>query len=201
MDLLGKFLGQFSRDREDRDDEDNYYLDDDYYDNDNVDDGDYDNYDEDEEPEQSRGGFFANMRRAASRSDRNEDERQEARSEGVFSKRNKVVRMQQAPSTMEVTMKRPRVFNDAKDICDDLLDGKAVVINLEGLDERTAQRITDFTFGVLASINGDVQKISTFVLIASPQNISLSGDFKGDFSKGYMGSEQPAQRAVGAFGY
>lgn len=196
MGFIGNLVGQI-RGR-DNDDNDDYYLDDDY--DEQMDSDDYDDDYEDDEEDQPRSSIFAGLKSRASRSD---DDRQEAKSEGIFTRRSnsKVVKMQQAPASMEVTMRRPKVLDDARVICEELLDGKAVIINLEGLDSSTAQRITDFTYGVLTSIRGGMEKVSSYILIASPQNIALTGDFKGDFSRDYMGEEQPQRRAAGGYNF
>ena len=68
--------------------------------------------------------------------------------------------------------------DDAKEICDYLLAGKAVVLNMEGIHTETAQRIIDFTSGSTYSMNGNLQKISNYIFIATPQSVELSGDFQ-----------------------
>jgi cell division inhibitor SepF len=69
-------------------------------------------------------------------------------------------------------------MDDSRDICDYLLDGKAVVLNMEGLHMEIAQRIIDFTSGAAYSMNGNLQKISNYIFIATPQSVELSGDFQ-----------------------
>ena len=78
---------------------------------------------------------------------------------------------------MEVYMIRPTVLDDAKEVCDFLLSGRAVIINMENVKSDLAQRIVDFTSGSVFSINGNLERISKYILIVSPQSISLSGDF------------------------
>jgi cell division inhibitor SepF len=41
-----------------------------------------------------------------------------------------------------------------------------------------AQRIIDFTSGACYSINGNLQKISNYIFIVTPQSVELSGDFQ-----------------------
>ena len=79
---------------------------------------------------------------------------------------------------MEVTMIKPTSMDDSRDICDYLLAGKAVVLNMEGIHMETAQRIIDFTSGATYSMNGNLQKISNYIFIATPQSVELSGDFQ-----------------------
>lgn len=145
-----------------RADDDEYFLDEGYYD-----DEDY----EDEQPSLRNGGIFGKRQSAA-------DNQPETRSGGFFG-RGKVTQVTNAP--MQVAMKKPKNTGDAKDICNELLAGKAVVVNLEGVNSDLAQRISDFTYGATYSLDGDIQKISKYIFIASPYNVTLSGDFDNSF--------------------
>ena len=88
-----------------------------------------------------------------------------------------VVSMRQ-PRSLEVCMIRPKTVEEGREICDTLLTGRAVVINLEGINMDIAQRIIDFTSGACYSINGNLQKISNYIFIVTPQSVELSGDFQ-----------------------
>ena len=63
---------------------------------------------------------------------------------------------------------KPTSLEDAREICDYLLAGKAVVLNMEGIHTETAQRIIDFTSGATYSMDGNLQKISNYIFIATP---------------------------------
>ena len=76
-----------------------------------------------------------------------------------------------------MTMVKPTSMNDSQEICQYLLAGKAVVLNMEGLNMEVAQRIIDFASGATYSMNGNLQKISKKIIIATPSNVELSGDF------------------------
>ena len=75
-------------------------------------------------------------------------------------------------------------MNDSQEICQYLLAGKAVVLNMEGLNMEVAQRIIDFASGATYSMNGNLQKISNSILIATPESVELSGDFQELISGG-----------------
>lgn len=94
---------------------------------------------------------------------------------------------------MEVTMIKPSSMDDSRDICDYLLNGKAVVLNMEGLHSEIAQRIIDFTCGAAYAIDGNLQKISNYIFIATPENVELSGDFQNILA----GGTEPAVGNVG----
>ena len=48
---------------------------------------------------------------------------------------------------------------------------------MEGMRMEMAQRIIDFTCGATYSMNGNLQKISNYIFIATPASVELSGDF------------------------
>lgn len=78
---------------------------------------------------------------------------------------------------VEVCMIMPKTFEDANTIADQLIANKAVVLNLEGIDMSSAQRIIDFASGACYTVGGNLQKISKKIFIVVPQAMSLSGDF------------------------
>ncbi len=81
-----------------------------------------------------------------------------------------------AKGSMNITLEKPKGFEDSGAISDKLLEGSAVVLNLEGLDPAVAQRVVDFIFGAMHAINGKYTQVSKYILIFSPQEVELSGD-------------------------
>jgi len=79
---------------------------------------------------------------------------------------------------MEVCVIRPTSIDDGREITDTLLDGRTVVLNVEGLPVDVAQRIIDFTSGSCYAISGNLQKISNYIFIITPSNVDISGDFQ-----------------------
>ena len=106
---------------------------------------------------------------------RDEEEEEEESKPRLFSR--KVAPVKKSGS-LEVALVKPSVFDDAKTIVDDLLYGKAVVLNMEGINTEVAQRIIDFTSGAPYSMNGKLQKISNYIFIITPESVSLSGEFQ-----------------------
>ena len=167
MSLLGKIMDSM---RLSESDDDDYFLDDDYEEDDRPprkslfgkrDEEYYD--DDDEEPEEPARPRFL----------------------GRSSSNSKVVPMKR---NMEVSMIKPTSIEDAKEICDYLLAGKAVVLNMEGLHTEIAQRIIDFSSGATYSMDGNLQKISNYIFIATPNSVELSGDFQDMLGGGGGGS-------------
>ena len=95
----------------------------------------------------------------------------------VRPERSKVVPMRTASKGLEVHIVKPTSFEDSQQVCDILLEGRAVVVNLEGFDADDAQRIMDFISGCIFAINGKLHRISKYIFIFSPDNVDISGDY------------------------
>jgi cell division inhibitor SepF len=79
---------------------------------------------------------------------------------------------------MEVCVIKPTTMEESREVTETLLSGRAVILNLEGLDVDIAQRIIDFTSGSCFAISGNLQKISNYIFIITPPNVDISGDFQ-----------------------
>ena len=79
---------------------------------------------------------------------------------------------------MEVCVIKPNSMDDTKEIADTLLVNCTVVLNLEGIDVETAQRIIDFCSGACYSISGSLQKVSGYIFILTPADVEISGDIQ-----------------------
>lgn len=174
MGLLGKFMDSIRFNDEEDDD---YFLDDEEYDEDKP----------------ARKGLFNK------KEEYYDDEEEPADAKPRFLSRPspKVVPMR-ARTSMEVTLIKPATMEDSRDICDYLLSGKAVVLNMEGIHTEVAQRIIDFTSGATYSMNGNLQKISNYIFIATPESVELSGDFQDLLGAGSSsGSPGPGMDVAG----
>ncbi len=92
---------------------------------------------------------------------------------------SRVVPLRSASSSkiFEVSIMKPTRFDDSQDICDMLLDERATVVNLEGIDLALAQRIMDFISGSVYALNGKIHQISNLIFIVSPESVDISGDY------------------------
>lgn len=84
-------------------------------------------------------------------------------------------------SGLEVCVIKPVSMEEARTVTETLLQERAVVLNLEGLDTAIAQRIIDFTSGSCYAISGNLQKISNYIFIITPPSVEISGDFQDIF--------------------
>ena len=80
-------------------------------------------------------------------------------------------------NNMEVCVFKPTSVEDEREITETLLQERTVVLNVEGLDVEIAQRIIDFTSGATFALRGNLQKISNYIFIITPESVDISGDF------------------------
>ena len=165
--ISDKFLDAFNLKNDGyEDDYDDEYVDE--YD-DNYDDG-YDDYEEFEDEPKKKGGLF----------NRDKEARPAEEKQSVFSR---VTAPKQTTRTtrngnQEVCIFKPSSIEDSREITETLLDGKAVVINFEGLHVEISQRIIDFISGSCYALDGNQQKISNYIFIATPASVDIPGDFQ-----------------------
>lgn len=95
-------------------------------------------------------------------------------------KRGKVVDIN-ATTQFQVMVMLVEKFEDAMYIADHLKSRKPVVVNVENVaDEVEIQRVIDFIGGVVYALEGEMQKISKGILLVTPYNIKIMGDFKNE---------------------
>ena len=81
-----------------------------------------------------------------------------------------------------VVLVEPVRFEESQGIADNLLDHRAVVINIESCDTDIAAKIIDFVGGVVYAIDGTIQKVSQGIILAAPQNIDIASELKHDMA-------------------
>ncbi|MCR5846786.1 MAG: cell division protein SepF [Lachnospiraceae bacterium] len=65
---------------------------------------------------------------------------------------------------------------DSYEIADTLLNGRAVILDLSGVNKAVGQRLIDFTAGSVYAIDGSMQKISEFIFLICPADVGIVGD-------------------------
>ncbi|HEY8500256.1 MAG TPA: cell division protein SepF [Clostridia bacterium] len=91
----------------------------------------------------------------------------------------KVLNLNNSSST-KVVIVLPQNINDAKDICDHLRANRSIVMNVEDIETSIAQRIVDFLSGAVYSLDGNIQKISSGIFLATPNSVDIMGEFRDD---------------------
>lgn len=175
---MGNFISNFLNSMKLGDDYDDDF-DDDYLDD------DYDDEDEYVEKKSLKSRFT----KKTSKYDDFNDEDDDSYSKSTYSKssnnkgsNNKITQIRQnAPSKSSdngVCISKPTSIDDGREVCEKLLSGYTVILNLEGLDLEVGQRIIDFTSGAAYAMDGNLQKISNFIFLVTPRNVEISGDLQ-----------------------
>lgn len=146
----------------------------------NDDEDDY--YDDDEDVEEEPPKKSA---RSSAPSDEDEEEDRkpniritQKKSSSASSKVTPMRRAVKAPQSMEVCVFKPTSFEDARDIGETILAGQTLLLNMEGVDVGLAQRIIDFTSGACYALDGNLQKVSSYIFVVTPSNVPISGDIQ-----------------------
>ena len=153
-----KFLDAFKINQEDDDYEDDYEYEDDFMDDEEF----YDEEEFEEPAPKKKEKFFEEKPKAAPKP---------VKPVAPRANNNKL-------SQHEVCVFKPSSIEDSREITETLLAGKAVIINFEGLHVEISQRIIDFISGSCYALDGNLQKISNYIFIATPDSIDISGDFQ-----------------------
>lgn len=175
MSVLDKFLNAMKMNDDDGFDDD--YLDDEY-------DEEYDDYEE-ERPKKRILNRFSNddlddapEQPAPSPQPERTAAQPKTRTK-TTTKSSKISPMRAKRSGgMEVCVIKPKSMEDSREITETLLEECTVVLNMEGLDLDVAQRIIDFASGSCYAIHGNLQKISNYIFIITPESVDISGDFQ-----------------------
>lgn len=85
--------------------------------------------------------------------------------------------------TSDLSVHKPTQYDDAGDICNELLKGSPVVVNLEGIESGEAQRIMDFVCGCIHAIDGSLSQVSSYIFIFAPAGVDIHGDILVDTDK------------------
>lgn len=111
-----------------------------------------------------------------------------AAARSVFSKKEREpYRAPAAPverSKMKLVLKNPERFEEAAEIADNLVEKRAVLMNLEACGADVSRRLIDFLSGVAYALGGKIKRVSAQAYILTPTNVDLVGDAVDDFESG-----------------
>ncbi|WP_413301430.1 cell division protein SepF [Bacillus sp. 1P10SD] len=76
----------------------------------------------------------------------------------------------------KVILVEPRDYSESTEIADHLKNRRAVVVNLQRIDNEQGRQIVDFLSGAVYAIGGDIQKIGMSIFLCTPDNVEVSGN-------------------------
>lgn len=107
----------------------------------------------------------------------------DAHPEKVSSNNHKVVSINQGRTMNEngkITLFEPRIYGDARDITNSLLDGQAVIVNFKQMDDQIAVKTVDFLNGAIFAMDGEIKRIGEQIFLCTPKNFDVSGETIAD---------------------
>lgn len=94
-----------------------------------------------------------------------------------FNTKNEKVVSINRNSKLKVALCSPERFGDeVRDIADNLLKMRTVVLNLESTPKSESRRLVDFLSGIAYAIGGQIKKVSSDTFVVTPRNVSFEGD-------------------------
>jgi cell division inhibitor SepF len=76
----------------------------------------------------------------------------------------------------QVHIVEPRSLEDAQELGDKIRSDVPVVMNLQGLEEGLAQRLTDFASGLIYGVDGGIQKLAPRLYLITPSGVEVSAE-------------------------
>lgn len=204
---MGKIFDKFMNTmRLNGDDYEEEYVNDADLDDADLDD-DYDDNDDVEMSDSKKAGFssskVSHFSGADSRNDSTSKTASRSSSRPSSSKTSaprKIVPINNTLSIQELRIIRPSTSENAKEIIDVLLNGQACVINLEGVTNEMAMRITDTVFGGCYALDGNIEMVNNFIFVITPAGLEITGDIQ-EFANMHKASSVPSTPGAMASGY
>ncbi|MFD2208748.1 cell division protein SepF [Virgibacillus halophilus] len=106
-------------------------------------------------------------------------------------KRNVVNLASVQQQNVKIVLCEPRTYGEAQEIADNIVNRRAVVVNLKRLDNIEAKRVLDFLSGTIYAVDGMMQKLSSETFLCAPDNLEISGTITEsiedhvDYNKGW----------------
>ncbi|MBS4193910.1 cell division protein SepF [Lederbergia citri] len=91
-------------------------------------------------------------------------------------RKQNVVSLQSVQNSAKMILIEPRVYAEAQEVADHLVNRRSVVVNLQRIQRDQAIRIVDFLSGAVYSIGGDIQKVGKDIFLCTPDNVEVSGN-------------------------
>ena len=76
-------------------------------------------------------------------------------------------------ASAKLILTQPNGFDDARQIAENVTNGKTVVVNFDRTDADTTKRTIDFMSGITFAVGGSVQRISTTIFLFAPANVEV----------------------------
>jgi len=78
----------------------------------------------------------------------------------------------------EVVLFHAKAFDDAAKAADELVNKRAVILNMENVDKAMTRRVVDFLSGCVYALDGQVKKVAQSTYLFCPHSMDIVGDLE-----------------------
>lgn len=75
----------------------------------------------------------------------------------------------------KITILEPRNYQEVKKIAQHVLNGEAVLVNFQSVEEDQARRIVDFLTGTVYAQDGDIKRVGDEIFLCTPCDVEIDG--------------------------
>lgn len=139
----------------------------------------YDAYDEQEAYDEAVGDYRYDQRPEPRRpyAPRRDMQYAPQAPQGRSEQNARVLNFQQpaAPAALrqEVVIMEPCDIVTAKQVCDEVRQGRSVICNLENVDLKVRAHVIDFVMGASYALNGTIKQVTSLIFVFTPANTVL----------------------------
>ena len=83
-----------------------------------------------------------------------------------------------------ITTLHPRTYNEARVIGENFRDGIPVIMNLSEMADADAKRLVDFAAGLIFSVRGQIERVTSKVFLLTPPNVAVAAEDKQRLAEG-----------------
>jgi len=77
---------------------------------------------------------------------------------------------------MHMVVVDPLSFDEVRAIADQVKGRRPVILNLEGMEKETAQKILNFLSGAVYALDGRLERVGTGIFLVAPANVEVERD-------------------------
>jgi len=89
-----------------------------------------------------------------------------------------------AAAMSRIVTLHPRTYNEARVIGENFRDGIPVIMNLSEMADADAKRLVDFAAGLIFSVRGQIERVTSKVFLLTPPNVAVAAEDKQRLAEG-----------------
>ncbi|GEM_PF-2094792 len=82
-----------------------------------------------------------------------------------------------------VSITSPKSYKDVQEMIESLARKESIIVNLEGIEESSAQRVLDFLSGASYALGGSMRRIKEFTFLVTPQGTGITDNDGGYYNR------------------